>query len=114
MRYNLHYSPDSISDLDEVWDYIAIDLDNVIAANRMVTLITDSINKLESFAEMGSLLSSVIDFISDYRFLICDSYLVFYRVICQDIYIDRVIYGKRDYLRILFGMDIHNNPYISN
>ena len=28
--------------------------------------------------------------------------MVFYRVNGQDVYIDRVLYGRRDYLRILF------------
>ena len=32
-----------------------------------------------------------------------DSYLTFYRVYGSDVYVDRVLYGRRDYLRILFG-----------
>lgn len=28
---------------------------------------------------------------------------IFYRSIGQDVYIDRVLYGRRDYLRILFS-----------
>ena len=31
------------------------------------------------------------------------SYLTFYRVLDNDVYVDRVLYGRRDYLRILFG-----------
>jgi len=39
---------------------------------------------------------------SDYRFLVTGSYLTFYRVYGSDIYVDRVLYGRRDYLRVLF------------
>ena len=29
--------------------------------------------------------------------------MIFYRVTGKDVFIDRVLYGRRDYLRILFG-----------
>lgn len=38
----------------------------------------------------------------DYRFVICDNYLAFYRY-HQKVYIDRVLHGKRDYLQILLA-----------
>lgn len=41
-------------------------------------------------------------FETDYRYLVCDKYLAFYRCISGDIYIDRILYGRRDYLTILF------------
>ena len=28
---------------------------------------------------------------------------MFYRIYGKDVYIDRVLYGRRDYMRILFG-----------
>lgn len=43
---------------------------------------------------------------SDYRFLVSGNYLIFYRAYGAEVYIDRVLYGRRDYLRILFdGLD---------
>ena len=54
------------------------------------------------FLKIGTPLSSVTDIESDYRFLTGGNYMVFYRVNGQDVYIDRVLYGRRDYLRILF------------
>ena len=61
----------------------------------------DTIDELENFSEIGALLSSVTNIESDYRFLTIGNYMVFYRVNGQDVYIDRVLYGRRDYLRIL-------------
>ena len=63
----------------------------------------DDVDRLESYAEIGAPLSSIADIESDYRFLVTSSYLTFYRVRDNDIYVDRVLYGRRDYLRILFG-----------
>ena len=36
------------------------------------------------------------------RFLVCDSYMIFYHSEKQEVTIDRVLYGRRDYLRVLF------------
>lgn len=40
---------------------------------------------------------------SDYRFRVSGNYLVFYRAYEKDVYIDRVLYGRCDYMHILFG-----------
>lgn len=104
MRKNkIHYSAESLRDLDGIRDYIVSDLQNPSAAERVVDRIMDDVDRLESHAEIGAPLSSIADIESDYRFLVTGSYLTFYRVRDNDIYVDRVLYGRRDYLRILFG-----------
>ena len=104
MRKNkIHYSAESRRDLDGIWDYIVSDLQNPSAAERIVDRIMDDVDRLESHAEIGAPLSSIADIESDYRFLVTGSYITFYRVRDNDIYVDRVLYGRRDYLRILFG-----------
>ena len=102
-KNKIHYTVESQRDLDEICDYIASDLQNVSAAERIVNRIMDDVDHLENHAEMGAPLSSIADIESDYRFLVTGSYLTFYRVRDNDIYVDRVLYGRRDYLRILFG-----------
>lgn len=102
----LYYSPEFLNDLDEIWEYIFESLQNPAAAQNTVNDILDSLEKLQDFSEMGPPLSSVTEIETDYRFLVCGNYLVFYRVKGEDVYIDRILYGKRDYLRILFG-----NPF---
>lgn len=62
-----------------------------------------------SFSKICAPLSYVTDIESDYRFLTSGNYMVFYRVDWQDVYIDRVLYGRRDYLRILFPDLPQNN-----
>jgi plasmid stabilization system protein ParE len=102
MKNSIHYSPEAQNDLDEIWEYITIELRSPQAAQNTVNKIMDTIDELENFSEIGALLSSVTDIESDYRFLTSGNYMVFYRAHGQDVYIDRVLLGRRDYLRILF------------
>lgn len=103
MKYRIRYSNQSRRDLDEIWDYIATELQNTPAAVRIVNAIMDSVDQLIDFAEKGAPLSSIANVESDYRFLVHGNYLTFYRVQGDEVYVDRVLYGRRDYLRILFG-----------
>lgn len=102
MKNNIHYSPEAQNDLDKIWEYIFSELCNPQAAEHTVTNIMDTVDKLEDFSGIGTPLSSVTDLENDYRFLISGNYMIFYRVIGQDIFIDRILYSRRDYLRILF------------
>ncbi len=99
--------------MDEIWDHIASELQNPIAAERMVNRIMDAVDGLEAFAEIGTPLSAIADIESDYRFLVTGNYLTFYRVYENEVFVDRVLYGRRDYLRILFG-DMMNEDIIEN
>ena len=102
MKNNVYYSQEAQSDLDEIWEYISVELCNPQAAENTVNKIMNMVDELKDFSEIGALLSSVTEVEGDYRFLISGNYIVFYRVIEKDVYIDRALYGRRDYLRILF------------
>lgn len=103
MKNNIHLSDKAQEDLDEIKEYITVDLENPIAALATVTRITKAIRMLLDHALIGTPLSSIVDAETDYRFLVSGNYLVFYRVHDKDVYVDRVLYGRRDFLRILFG-----------
>lgn len=98
---NLHISPAARNDLLEIRDYISEDLENPKAALLVVRKITDSIGTLRDHALIGTPLRAIAEVESDYRYLVCDSYMVFYRVAGRDVFVDRILYGRRDYLRIL-------------
>ena len=100
---NIHYTPEAEDDLAGIKEYITVELGNPIAAMNTVVKITKRIRVLEQFSEMGAQLSSIIDIVSDYRYLVCAKYIAFYRIDGNDVYIIRVLYGVRDYVKILFG-----------
>ncbi len=101
--YKLKISPEAKDDLAESKVYIAQELCNPQAAVDLVSKIMKKIRVLTEHPGIGARLSSVVDVQTDYRFLVCANYLIFYR--CEDgmIFVSRILYGRRDYTRILFG-----------
>ena len=95
-------SADAKEDLKSIRAYISEELDNPTAAKNTIDRIISRVRQLEQFPMMGAALSSVIEPETDYRFLVSGNYLVFYRIEKSDIFVDRILYGKRDYLKILF------------
>lgn len=98
----IEYSSAALQDLEQIGDYIEQELFSPAAALNTVNSIQDSIDKLSAFPLMGKLLSSIADVDTDYRYLVCGNYLAFYRTDEITVCIDRIIYGKRDYMTIIF------------
>ncbi|MCL2820682.1 MAG: type II toxin-antitoxin system RelE/ParE family toxin [Oscillospiraceae bacterium] len=99
----IDYSPLSLLDLEQIGDYIENELMSPQAAFNTVNKIQDLIDKLSIFPLMGATLKSIVNADIDYRVLVCDNYLAFYHTDEIVVYIDRILYGKRDYLAILFS-----------
>ena len=102
-KYKLHYSQKARRDLDAIWDFYLDEYQNIDAAVKTIDQITDEIDQLAAFPELGPPLSSIANVESSYRFLVSGNYLSFYRIDGDEIRIDRVLYGRRDYLSVLFG-----------
>lgn len=102
-KVKLHYSRKAQRDLDAIWDFYLDEYQNVDAAVKIIDSITDDIDQLANFPELGPPLSSIADVESNYRFLVTGNYLSFYRIDGEDVSIDRILYGRRDYLSILIG-----------
>jgi plasmid stabilization system protein ParE len=93
-------------DLIEIRDYITKELENPTAAVNVVRRIIESYEQLKSFPMMGVDLSTKINIQTDFRYLVCGSYIVFYRADNEFVYIYRILYAGRDYLKILFPNEI--------
>lgn len=98
----IYVSPEARQDLQNIKAYISSELENPSAAQKIVSRIVKTIKGLSDFPNKGVPLQSVIEIQTDYRFLVCGNYLVFYRREKDSVYILRVLYGKRDYIKILF------------
>ena len=88
-------------DLDAIWDYYIDEYQNADTAVKVIDAITADIDQLADFPELGPPLSSIADVETGYRFLVTGKYLSFYRMEGQDICVDRILYGRRDYISIL-------------
>ena len=103
MKNKIYYSPEAKRDLDDIWEYIESELSNATAARKVINRIMDDVGQLGLFPSLGAKLSSITDAETDYRYIVSGNYITFYRITQNDIYVDRILYGRRDYLRILFG-----------
>lgn len=99
----IKFSPESISDLKEIRKYISDDLENKVAADNTVALILEEIKSLSTFPKSGSPLSSIVKISTDYRYIACKNYMVFYRCENDAVYVSRILYGKMNYMKVLFG-----------
>ncbi|MDY4078929.1 MAG: type II toxin-antitoxin system RelE/ParE family toxin [Clostridium sp.] len=95
-------TPIALKDLKEIKSYISEELLSEEAALRTVKQIIESYEKLAEFPLMGKKLSSVIDVDKDYRFIVAGKYIIFYKVEEEFISIYRILYGRRNYMEILF------------
>ena len=102
MSNKLCVSPKAREDLEGIKLYVTEELENPIAAVNVVSRIVQSLKKLKDMPGIGTPLSSKVSFDTDYRFLVCGNYLAFYRFKDVTVYVDRILYGRRDYIRIIF------------
>jgi len=106
----LRYSPEAMCDLEAIWDHIFNELQNPAGAKNTVDRILDKIGKLSEFPEIGTSLTVVTTLENSYRFLVCGNYLAFYRIEEALVSVDRILFGGRDYLRIIFGDPAEYDP----
>ena len=99
----INYSPTALEDLREIKSYISEELCSEPAAINTIEKIMKRIRQLADFLDLGAPLSSIIDLEVPYRFLVCGNYIAFYKTDADNVYIIRVLYGKRNYMQILFG-----------
>lgn len=99
----INFTPDALEDMKEIKAYISAELCSERAAINTIEMITKRIRQLEDFPESGAPLSSVISLKVDHRFLVCGNYIAFYKVEGDNVHIIRVLYGRRNFMQILFG-----------
>ena len=98
----LVFSPAAKTDLDKAAGYIAHILHNPGAARKFVLDAKKQIYILRDFPEMGTPFEST-DGDTIYRRLICGNYVAVYRLDGDTVRVDRILYGRRDYMALLFG-----------
>ena len=101
--HKLHITPAAASDLAEISSYITLELHNPQAARRIVKSITHDLRHLQQNPHLGFSVSAKIGRGNDLRALLSGNYFLFYRIENEAIQVSRVLDGRQDYLRVLFG-----------
>lgn len=99
----INFTPDAFEDMKKIKAYITDELCSEQSAVNTVEKIMKRIRQLADFPEIGAPLFSIINFEVPYRFLVCGNYTAFYKVEGDEVHIIRVLYGRRNFIQILFG-----------
>ena len=97
----LLYSPLAQQDFRRHYQYISQALHNPPSAKKIVTDILDGAEKLESFPFIGSSVEGLSTETGEYWVIGIRNYLVFHRVSDSSIFVDRILFKRRDYLPLL-------------
>lgn len=90
------------NDLIQIRDYIRDELTNPDAAHRIVHLLRQQVEKLAVMPERGKPLDALLNVHTEYRFLICENYRIFYLYDGETVEIVRILHTLQDYMRALF------------
>lgn len=95
-------SREARKDLIAIRMYIRDELLNPTAADRILHELRRAVEGLQSFPRQGKSLDAMIAVHTEYRYLPCENYCIFYLENDEEVVIVRILHQKQDYLRALF------------
>lgn len=101
--YEIVITEPAESDLNNIIDYISVDLQNPLAAKKLLSKIVRQINDLQSLPKRFPLVMDNILANQGIRKITVDNYIVFYNVSDTNkcVTIIRILYGKRNWKDVL-------------
>ncbi len=101
--YRIEYLPSALRDLTDIACYIGVKLQNPDAADRLAEKIVAAVDELSDMPYRYEVYIPVKPLKYEYRKMIVDNYLIFYRVDenKHTVIIFRVIYGGRQIEKLL-------------
>ena len=100
MSYQVEYSKAAIRDLDRVWAEVFEASKDVEITERYIEELLDKVEKKSDYPKSGSPLYYENSF-TGYYFVVFKAYLAYYRLEKETMLVDRVLFGKSDYMRTL-------------
>ena len=101
--FEVKVSPQAVEDLLEIKDYIENELLNPIVAQNTVEKIVEIFENLANYPEIGIPVERYVSFSTDYKFVLANNYFIFYRIKEDCVKVIRIMYSRRDFVKILFG-----------
>ena len=95
-------SKEAQRDLTAVRSYIRDELCNPEAAARVIASLRKSITALETFPGRGRPLDALIPVHTEYRYLVCENYCIFYIEGNDQVVVVRILHQRQDCLQALF------------
>ena len=101
MSSRIEYSQAAIRDLDRVWNEVYEASKEADIATRYVDGLMDCVAEKRAFPKSGAPLYYENGF-TGYYDVVFKAYMAFYRIVEERILVDRVVFGRSDYMRIIF------------
>lgn len=100
-KFKLKIFPLAQLDLEQIFNYIAIDLCNPTAANGLIDEFENAFKTVCEYPQSCPRVNNEYVRDSSLRKLIINSYIAFYRITDTEIQVIRVLYGMRDFKDLL-------------
>ena len=95
-------SKEAQRDLVSIRNYIRDELCNPDAAKHIIASLKKSVQSLEKFSGRGRPLDALIPVHTEYRYLVCENYCIFYLEGNDQVIVVRILHQRQDCLRALF------------
>ena len=100
MKYKVEYAKAAIRDLNRVWSEVLEASKSYDLTTRHIDDLMDKVESKADYPQSGSPLYYE-DRFTGYYFVVFKSYIAFYRLENNVMLVDRVLYGKSDYMKYL-------------
>lgn len=104
ITYEIEYSPEAIRDLDDVFEDVLTASKDIEITHKYIEELQDKVDSMVKRPKTGTPLY-YDDLFTGYYSVRFKEYLAFYRLDETKILVDRILFRKRDYMRVLFGID---------
>lgn len=88
-------------DLEEIHRYIQEELANPPAARRILAALKSGMLRLALFPDSGRPLDALLPVHTEYRYLTCENYCIFYLRGDEEVDVVRILHQRQDYLKVL-------------
>ena len=105
MSYGIEYSKVALRDLERVWSEVFEASKDTSVAKKYIEDLMDRVEEKSGFPKTGTPLYHESSF-TGYYFIVFKAYLVFYRLENDSMLVDRVLFGKSDYIKRLHLSEI--------
>lgn len=100
MKYRVEYSKAAMRDLDRVWSEVFAESKDYDITAKYIDDLMDQVEAKAEYPKSGSPLYYQDSF-TGYYFVVFKAYLSFYRLENEMMLVDRVLFGRSDYMRCL-------------
>ena len=97
----LRFTPRAMNDLTAIRRFIRDEYGNPKAAKCVTDRILAQCTNLNQFPQSGTALSARFEIDTNVRYLVCEGYMIFYRIEGEFVSVGAVIHRKTDYLDTL-------------